>query len=105
MENTIRLKDYVWDFLELYEKDVPLFEHSYSQQASKWTPTGTPIEDREYVNLFFRQDYSQRLYKREEYDMLTYLGDLGGLLDFVVIFGWVVSYHFASRLFSAALVN
>ena len=54
MENTIRLKDYVWDFLELYEKDVPLFEHSYSQQVSKWTPTGTAVEDREYLNLFFR---------------------------------------------------
>ena len=105
MENTIRLKDNVWDFLELGERDEKLFEHSYSQNVPKWSPTETSVQDREYVNLFFRQDYSQRLYKREEYDMLTYFGDLGGLLDFVIIFGWAISHHFVSRLFSAALIS
>lgn len=37
--------------------------------------------------------------------MLTYFGDLGGLLDFVLGFGWLISTVFVSRLFQAALVK
>ena len=37
--------------------------------------------------------------------MLTYFGDLGGLLDFVIWFGWGLSTFFVSRLFAADLVS
>ena len=37
--------------------------------------------------------------------MLTYFGDLGGLLDFVMLFGWAISSVFVSRLLQAALVK
>ena len=36
---------------------------------------------------------------------MTYLGDLGGLLDFIMYFGFTLSSLFVSRLFHAALVK
>ena len=55
--------------------------------------------------MFFRQASEAHFYKREDYDILTYFGDLGGLLDFVVWFGWGLSTFFVSRLFAADLVS
>lgn len=46
-----------------------------------------------------------RLYKREEYDVLTYLSDLGGLLDVILLLGVFLSSPFVARLFHAALVK
>ena len=37
--------------------------------------------------------------------MLTYFGDLGGLLDFVIWFGWGLSTLVVTRLFDAALIK
>ena len=37
--------------------------------------------------------------------MLTYFGDMGGLLDFVVMVGLSLSSVFVARLFQAALVK
>ena len=64
-----------------------------------------PIEEREYLGIFFRADNENKLYKRIGYDILTYLGDLGGLLDVVVVIGQFSATLFASRLFQAALVG
>ena len=44
-------------------------------------------------------------YKREEYDLLSYFGDLGGLAGIVMGVGWFVSASLVSRLFQAALVE
>ena len=44
-------------------------------------------------------------YKREEYDILTFFGDIGGLTDCIIVFGWVLSSALVSRLFQAALVQ
>ena len=68
-------------------------------------PIDTPAKDKNYVNIYFRQDDRQMLYKREEYDMLTYLGDLGGLLDIVLLLGVAITSIFVSRLFQAAIVK
>ena len=54
----------------------------------------TPTKDVEYLGLFLRADRIQKIYKREDYSILVYLGDIGGLLDFVLIFGWVLSHSF-----------
>ena len=51
-----------------------------------------------YASLYLRADEITRLYKREEYGVLTYFGDIGGLLDFVLIFGSTISSVFVSRL-------
>ena len=64
-----------------------------------------PLEEREYLSIFFRADNENKLYKRIGYDILTYLGDLGGILDVVVVAGHVCTTIFASRLFQAALIG
>ena len=105
MQSTIRVKDRIWDIFDMTEQDIPLFEHSYFQQVPFWIPSDTPIEDRTYVSVYLRHDTRSRLYKREEYDLLTYFGDVGGLLDIVLLFGFALSSPFIGRLFHAALVK
>ena len=57
------------------------------------------------MKLYFRQAEFIKIYKREEYDMLTYLGDMGGLLDIIIFVGMCLSSSIVSRLFYAALVK
>ena len=40
-----------------------------------------------------------KIYKREEYDMLSYLGDMGGLLDIIIFVGIGLSSSIVARLF------
>ena len=44
-------------------------------------------------------------YKREEYGLLSYFGDMGGLLSCLLFFGYAISSVFVSRLLRAALVK
>ena len=44
-------------------------------------------------------------YKREGYDLLTYLGDLGGLFDIVFILGSIITTFLTSKLFTANLIS
>ena len=103
--STIRLKDNIADIFEASEEDVALFEKERVQDITAWMAPSTPLKDRAYVKLYFRQSAEARLYKREQYDMLTYFGDLGGLLDFVIWFGWGLSTLIVTRLFDAALIK
>jgi len=52
-----------------------------------------------------RADNEQRLYKREGDDVLTYLGDLGGLMDILLITGSTLTGLFSAKLFRAALIG
>ena len=45
------------------------------------------------------------LYVREDYSLLVYLGDIGGLLDVVLVLGWVLSHKVVLRLLHGALVG
>ena len=63
------------------------------------------MPEREYVTIYFRADQSKRLFKRESYDILTYLGDLGGLMDVLLMLGKISTSIFATKLLSAALIS
>ena len=63
-----------------------------------------PLSKRTYLKFFLRADNFHRLYKREYYDLLSYMGDLGGLIDVVFIFFGFLSSLLATRMFQAALV-
>ena len=65
----------------------------------------TPMSDRSYFKFYLRAESVQSYYKREEYDLLQYFGDLGGLLEIVMVVGWYLSFAMVSRLFQAALVE
>ena len=68
-------------------------------------PPSKAVQDRLYISIYLRQDEMQKIYKREEYDLLTYLGDMGGLLDIILVVGAAISSSVVSRLFFASLVK
>ena len=45
------------------------------------------------------------MYSLDYYDILSYLGDSGGILKVILASGFVLSGLFASRIFSAAIVK
>jgi len=101
----MRLRDKSWDIFELTEYMLNFFEKSSTQLLSSFMLPETPIASREYVKVYLRADTKKRIYKREDYDLVTYLGDIGGLMDFVMLFGWFISTHFVSRLLYASLIK
>ena len=105
MESTINLKDNILDIFDSLEFDVPIFEVSKLVDYSSAIPHDSRISDREYMTIFFRADSETRIYKREGYDLLTFLGDLGGLFDICMILGMFLTTMFAGRLFTAALIR
>ena len=62
------------------------------------------IRDRTYLSFILRADNKSKLYVRQDYELLTFFGDLGGLTDFVLIIGVTLSSVFVSRLIQAALI-
>ena len=64
-----------------------------------------PRADREYINIFIRAGMESNFYKREGYDLLTYLGDLGGLFDIVYIVGSIITGLLTSKIFTATLIS
>ena len=101
----MNLKDQWWDIFELNEYTLHLFEKAYSQDIFKWIPWSSPIEDREYVSVYLRADQMHNFYKREEYDLLTFFGDLGGLQGVIFGLGWFFSVAMVTRLVKAAMVE
>ena len=57
------------------------------------------------MSIYLRSYNEQRFYKREGYSALDYLGDLGGLLDVLLIVGGLFTAIFAKKLFKAALIG
>ena len=105
MESTINLKDNILDIFDTEEFDVPIFEVSKSVEYTSVIPRESLIRKREYISIFFRADSENRIYKREGYDLLTFLGDLGGLFDICMIMGMTLTSIFAGRMFTAALIR
>ena len=105
MKSAIELNDNVWDIYDTEKRTEYLFETSRRYDYFNRMSDGMDRAEREYLGIFFRADNERRLYKREGYDILTYLGDLGGLLDFVLLLGWLVTTVFAGKLFEAALIG
>lgn len=73
----------------------------YHEKMSK----DLPLPEREYLSIYLRADSEKKLYKRVGYDILSYLGDLGGLLDVVMVVGQICTSVFVGRLFQAALIQ
>ena len=94
-----------WDFLEATEYELELFEGTYSQNNYSYMPSSWSKKERSFIKIYIRADMTERLYKREEYDILSYFGDIGGLLDIVFILGFALTSFFVSRQLHAALVN
>ena len=101
----MKMKDKWWDIFEFFEYEVNLFEKSRSQEVLEWMGSDVPLSERKYFKFYIRSDQIKNNYKREEYDLLQYFGDIGGLLEIVTLVGWYMSFALVSRLFQAALVE
>ena len=87
MQSEIAFKDNVFDFYDLTEDDLTIIEEHRRYEHYKLI-TGSQKDDLvTYIQVNLRAAGITRLYKREGYDVLTYLGDLGGLLDVLLIIG------------------
>ena len=63
------------------------------------------MADRTYFKIYFRADDSYHLYKLERYDLLTCLGDIGGLADITIMVSGFISIIFATKIFNSAITN
>ena len=65
----------------------------------------TPTAQREYINIYFRSHGSSTLFKKVGDDLLTYLGDLGGLFDALHVMGTILTAGLASKLLNSAMIE
>ena len=82
-----------------------MYEISRMQDYYELNSKDLPVEERKYLSVFLRADNQSHIYKRVSYDILTYLGDLGGLLDSVLLIGFIFTSFFAGKMFKAAMIN
>ena len=84
MQSEISFKDNVFDIYDLTEDDLTIIEEHRRYESYKLI-NSAPNET--YIQIKMRAADIRRLYKREGYDILTYLGDLGGLLGVLLVIG------------------
>ena len=101
MESTVKIDDNKYDIFKV----IPEWQSRFIEFAKSWEYSTSWEAGDEYLRIFFLADSKQMLYAREDYSLLVYLGDIGGLLDFVLIFGWALSHKFVLRMLQAALVG
>ena len=90
---------YIYNIFDIYdqdEKQVPLFEPKQRIDYYKPITSDSPVADRTYIAIYFRAESAKNFYTREGYDILTFLGDLGGLFDIIFLLGASMSSIFAS---------
>ena len=105
MRSRVRLQDNSFDIFDLYQEEFDIFEQAGRYDYTQRMPQAIDVAEREYLSIFFRADNELRLYKRARDDIVTYMGDLGGLLDVLVVLGYTLTGIFASKIFKAALIG
>ena len=63
------------------------------------------MAEKSYFKIFLRADDKYNLYKLERYDLLTCLGDIGGLADITIMVSGFLSIIFATNIFDTVLTN
>lgn len=91
----------VYDFSE----ELDIFEYVRSYAYHLKPKKDTKVKDQVYAAFYFRQDETTRNYVRRTYDILDYLGDLGGIFELVwLVFSLSIGFLIA-RQFNAKLVS
>ena len=105
-KSQIVLDDSPWKIIFDFKKVIDIFEYvrhfSYHQDGLLLTQ---PRAERKYASFFLRQDDTSRTYTRKTYDILVYLGFIGGinallykLIGFTV--GFLIKRQFNQKLVS-----
>ena len=105
MESEISLGSNTFDIFGLYSGQMSVVETGNKFDYVQQLATGLEAKDREYFALYFRAAAEKRLYVQEKYDLLSYLGDLGGLFDILYMIGLALTSFYSSKLFIAAIIN
>ena len=102
----MELEDKWYDLYEANEQEIEIYqEYERYDFLQHYDFEMTPRPDQEYVNVYIRAGSQMNFYKREGYDLLTYLGDLGGLFDIVFILGSIITSFLTTKLFTATLIS
>ena len=104
-KSEITLEDFNFDIFNSEEATLDLFENNYNSENIQQWPSDLPVAEREYLAIFIRNDDGSNLYKREEDNMMAYFGDLGGLLDIVLVLGSLFCSSFVGKLLDGALIG
>ena len=104
MNSTIKLEDSIVDFFDVEERDLELFEIESVQQVHRTAFDSQPLADRNLISIYLRTANTKRAYKREEYELLEYIGELGGIRDIVMLFASFFTANVIKRIYYAAMV-
>ena len=63
------------------------------------------LKDREYASIYLRSENHTKNYTRRTYDLLSYLGDLGGIYSIIWSLCGLLIGFLIERRFNAALVG
>ena len=103
MTSSVSVKDGIYDILDLSQVEYTVIEEQMRQDHYSLID---PIEETSsLIEISLRLSTMKRVYKREVDDVLTYLGDLGGLLDVLLVMGQILTSLVAHKLFTAALIG
>ena len=105
MRSEIQIKDNPYDIFDSDESNISFIEEHSRISYHSVIDSSTPLSERAYVEIVLQASDITRIYKRDGYDVLTYLGDLGGLLDVLLVLGQILTSAIASKLFTAALIS
>lgn len=61
--------------------------------------------ERSESSVYFRQATSYREYGSDPYNILDFLGDLGGLLDIILVFGLLLTFSHVKNAFVRSLLR
>ena len=65
----------------------------------------TALAEKTYATLYIRADHTSRNHTRQTYRLIEYLGDIGGLIQIILIAGSFLVGFIIERQFNAAMVS
>ena len=103
MKSKVELND---EINQLWRQPVELktfqFDKSYHYQEPK---NAEDLKNSPLYTMYLRVGSNQRMYARRSYTMLAYLGDLGGLIDIIWIFGAFLTAIMTRNVLQAAMIT
>ena len=95
----------VFDIFEQHKIELEFFESISREYYYRRNVPGLATADRVYHEIYIRYSSTQRQYNKESYDILTYLGDMGGLFEISLFVGKLLTSLFVGKMFQAALIE
>ena len=110
MNSELILEDYPLQPLELIDFSAKymyqkILEYSESTRTVEVMNNSTKLKDRKYFTLYLRADRKSQVYHREGDKLLSYIGDIGGMMEAITTLGIIFSATFVSHSMTSQLIN